>query len=134
MADEAVQSLRVDQWLWFARVVKSRTLGHALVERGKVRLNRLRLEKPSTLVKPGDVLTISLGPKVRVLEVSAIGQRRGPASEAALLYKDLTEPEPPRQGDTMMSSAVQGRPAGAGRPTKRERRQIARFKDRQDLP
>ena len=52
---------RVDQWLWFARVAKSRTLAQALVARGKVRINRNRLEKPSATVKPGDVLTLTLG-------------------------------------------------------------------------
>ena len=53
---------RVDQWLWFARVAKSRTLAQALIARGKVRINRNRLEKPSATVKPGDVLTLTLGP------------------------------------------------------------------------
>ena len=60
---------RVDQWLWFARVAKSRTLAQALIARGKVRINRNRLEKPSATVKPGDVLTLTLGPTVRILEI-----------------------------------------------------------------
>ena len=50
---------RIDQWLWFARITKSRTLAQALIERGKVRLNRDRIEKPSQSVKAGDVVTIS---------------------------------------------------------------------------
>lgn len=84
---DAAACQRIDQWLWFARVAKSRTLAQALIERGKVRINRLRIEKPSQQVKPGDVVTISLGPRVRVLEISAIGSRRGPAAEAELFSR-----------------------------------------------
>jgi len=128
-------SQRVDQWLWFARIAKSRTLAQALIERGKVRINRVRLERSSQMVKPGDVITIALGPNVRVLEISGIGQRRGPASEAHHLYRELTMP---RVGGTPAQAAnadgtagpfLQGaRPAGAGRPTKRDRRRIERLK------
>ena len=126
MTNGAAHSQRVDQWLWFARIVKSRTLAQALVERGKVRLNRERLGKASAAVKPGDVLTVSTGPLVRVFQVVAIGQRRGPASEAVLLYKDSPV--------SAAASASGTRPAGAGRPTKRERRLTDRLKGRQDLP
>ena len=80
-----VTAQRIDQWLWFARIVKSRTLAQALIERGKVRLNRVRIEKCAQSVKAGDVVTISLGPKVRVLEIAALGTRRGPAPEAVQL-------------------------------------------------
>jgi ribosome-associated heat shock protein Hsp15 len=125
---------RIDQWLWFARVVKSRTLAQALIARGKVRLNRSKLDKPSTTVKPGDVLTLSLGPTVRTLEVLAIGARRGPAIEAQMLFRDLA-PAPSRaisgarkSDDTARPQAV--RLEGAGRPTKRERRQTDKLKDR----
>jgi ribosome-associated heat shock protein Hsp15 len=125
---------RVDQWLWFARVAKSRTLAQALIARGKVRINRNRLEKPSATVKPGDILTLTLGPTVRVLEILAIGTRRGPASEAQLLYRDLTPP-PSRAAsgarnpnEALAAQAV--RLDGAGRPTKRERRQTDKLKGR----
>ena len=70
-------SQRVDQWLWFARITKSRTLAQDLISRGKVRLNREKIDKPSTLVKPGDVLTLVVGPAVRSLEIVGIGHRRG---------------------------------------------------------
>jgi ribosome-associated heat shock protein Hsp15 len=125
---------RVDQWLWFARIAKSRTLAQALVARGKVRINRNRLEKPSATVKPGDVLTLTLGPTVRILEILAIGTRRGPASEAQLLYRDLAPP-PSRAisgtrepSESLAAQAV--RLDGAGRPTKRERRQTDKLKGR----
>jgi ribosome-associated heat shock protein Hsp15 len=87
---------RIDKWLWFVRVIKSRTLAATLVTQGKVRVNRERVEKASFLVKPGDVLTVGIGDHVRILEVVAPGARRGPAAEAAHLFKDLTPPKPPR--------------------------------------
>lgn len=128
-------SQRIDQWLWFARIVKSRTLAQALIERGKVRLNRERIAKSSLTVKPDDVITISLGPKVRVVKISGIGARRGPAAEAAQLYVELT---PPQQGTTTSGKSATAsnsaapasavRQTGAGRPTKRDRRAIARLK------
>ena len=118
---------RIDKWLWFARVVKSRTLAAVAVTDGKVRVNRLRIDKPSQTVKCGDVLTIALGNRVRILEVRAPGARRGPASEASTLYADLTPPPPPR--DPATDTGPSGRDPGSGRPTKRERRQTDRLHD-----
>jgi ribosome-associated heat shock protein Hsp15 len=88
-------SQRVDKWLWFARFFKTRSLAARLVETGGVRLNRVPLEKPSQLVKAGDVLTFPQGRAIRVIQVIAIGERRGPPAEARTLYEDL-EPAPPR--------------------------------------
>jgi ribosome-associated heat shock protein Hsp15 len=117
---------RLDRWLWFARVVKSRTLAAGLVEEGKVRINRSKVAKPSHAVRVGDVLTIRVGPRVRVLKVAQIGERRGPAVEAQRLYQELA-PEP--EGGAAMHSRPPGeREPGSGRPTKRERRQIGHFK------
>lgn len=130
---------RVDQWLWFSRLVKSRTLAQALIERGKVRINRIRIEKASHGVKAGDVLTLSMGPNVRIFEVLAIGARRGPATEASKLYRE-------RDGGTVAVGAnktttVQApaaghasREEGAGRPTKRDRRKIDQLKGRYERP
>ena len=118
--------LRLDKWLWFARVVKSRTLAAGLVEDGKVRLNRERTVKPSQSVRVGDVLTISVGPRVRVLEVAEIGTRRGPASEAQALYIDRSPPPVLPSTPTTEPAPVE-RASGAGRPTKRDRRQIDRL-------
>jgi ribosome-associated heat shock protein Hsp15 len=87
----ALESQRVDKWLWFARVVKSRTLAARLVEDGHVRLNGKRIEVPARSVGPGDVLTIALERQVRVLKVLGPGERRGPFIEARLLYEDMTE-------------------------------------------
>lgn len=124
-------SQRIDQWLWFARIVKSRTLAQALIERGKVRINRNRIDKSSLAVKAGDVITISLGPRVRVLHIADIGVRRGPAAEAARLYTETLEPAPapvPGAPAALVDPASGIRPHGAGRPTKRDRRAIERLK------
>ena len=118
---------RLDRWLWFARVVKSRTLAATLVEAGKVRINRLKVTKPSYAVKPGDVLTIILGPRVRILKIEAIGARRGPATEAQTLFEDLSPPMAPPTSAENTAGKVDRTP-GSGRPTKRERRVTDRLK------
>ncbi|MBN9290559.1 MAG: RNA-binding S4 domain-containing protein [Hyphomicrobium denitrificans] len=125
-------SQRVDQWLWFARITKSRTLAQDLISRGKVRLNREKIDKPSTLVKPGDVLTLVVGPAVRSLEIVGIGHRRGPATEAQSLFLDHTPPKvrPEAAEIAMQSKQSAVRPEGSGRPTKRDRRQIDKLKGR----
>lgn len=120
-------SQRVDRWLWFARVVKSRTLAAGLITDGRVRINTVKAEKSSQSVKPGDVLTLTVGPRLRILKVQAIGHRRGPATEAQGLYVDLTPPPPPRE-DTPIVSSLGEREPGAGRPTKRDRRLTDKLK------
>jgi len=80
---------RIDKWMWFARLVKTRTLAARLVEEGAVRVNRRKVLKPSHAVAPGDVLTLAVHGRVRVLRVEAIGVRRGPAIEARALYAEL---------------------------------------------
>lgn len=119
-------SRRVDQWLWFARVVKSRTLAAELVTAGKVRINRDKIDKPSHALKVGDVVTVAAHSRVRVLKVLAPGQRRGPPAEAALLFQDLTPPPPPREAVITPAPAA-AREAGSGRPTKRDRRALDKF-------
>lgn len=115
---------RVDRWLWFARLLKSRTLAASLVTSGKLRLNGERVSKASRIVKPGDVLTFPLGHHVRVLKVLAPGTRRGPAPEAQALYEDLAPPVPRVASDP---EATASRDPGSGRPTKKERRQTDAF-------
>ena len=90
----AVGRLRIDKWLWHARVLKTRTLAAKFVADGHVRLNGTRTLDPAKPVKPSDVLTIALERTVRVLKVVELGARRGPATEAQGLYEDLS-PEPP---------------------------------------
>lgn len=84
-------ALRVDKWLWHARFFKSRSLAAKHVQAGEIRVNRQRISKASVALKVGDVLTFALGDTIRVIEVAALGDRRGPAPEARSLYHDLAE-------------------------------------------
>jgi len=85
---------RLDKWLWYARMAKSRSIAAKLIEDGCIRVNRQRALKASASVKCGDVLTATLHGRVRVIRVRALGERRGPASEAQTLYLELPAPEP----------------------------------------
>ncbi len=78
-------SQRIDKWLWFSRFVKSRSLARELVVQGAVRVNRVKVERASHLVKPGDVVTFVLHGRVMAVRVEAAGVRRGPAAQARAL-------------------------------------------------
>jgi ribosome-associated heat shock protein Hsp15 len=86
-------TLRLDKWLWYARFCKSRSLAQKLCAAQKVRVNRIVVEKAAAMVRPGDVLTFPQGSAIRVVKVLALGMRRGPPTEARLLYEDLTPAE-----------------------------------------
>src|SRR5262245_54419945 len=86
---------RLDKWLYFARLAKSRTLAAEWIEAGKVRVNRAGVGKPSQLLRAGEVVTLAVHGRVLVLKVLAAGQRRGPAPEARGLYEVLS-PAPAR--------------------------------------
>jgi ribosome-associated heat shock protein Hsp15 len=81
--------------LWCARFMRARTDCAALAAQGRLRINRQPTDKPHARLRIGDVLTVPLRGGVRVVRVVALAARRGPASEARLLYEDLTEPAPP---------------------------------------
>lgn len=116
---------RIDKWLFFARVVKSRSLAARLAQGGKVRVNRNKIDQASYQVKVGDVLTITLERRILIYRVLDPGQRRGPASEARLLYEDLTPPEEP----PFFVATGPVREPGTGRPTKRDRRALSALDD-----
>jgi ribosome-associated heat shock protein Hsp15 len=80
---------RIDKWLWCARFMKQRSDCAALVGQGGLRINRQPTEKPHARLRVGDVITLPLRGRVRVLEVLALATRRGPASEAATLYRQI---------------------------------------------
>ena len=116
---------RIDKWLWHARVVRTRTAAAALAAAGHVRLNGARIDAPSRAVKAGDVVTIALDARVRVLKVMGFAPRRGAAEAGRALYEDLAPVDPAR---TEESDAPAGaREPGGGRPTKQDRRAIERF-------
>jgi ribosome-associated heat shock protein Hsp15 len=125
-------SERLDKWLWFARVLKTRTLASSMVEAGRIRVNGSKTVKPSHTIKVGDVLTISVHHRIRVLEVQGFSERRGPAEAASQLYRELTErpalPNP--ESEARMVAGQAKRLPGAGRPTKKDRRAIDRLKGR----
>src|SRR3546814_659575 len=123
-SSSAPARLRVDNWLWHARFFKSRTLAAKLGAGGGLRGNRQVVGKPHFTLQPGDVLTFPAGPHIRVVEVVALGERRGPAPEAQRLYRDL---DPPRLHERR-AEPPPGRDPGTGRPTKKQRRATDRLK------
>lgn len=135
--DDAPGSQRLDKWLWFARVTKTRTMAAAVVSEGKVRINGAKVLKPAHMVKVGDTLAVVLRGHMRMLRVTSFGERRGSATVAAQMFEDLA-PRPPASSPRSQGgddgATVEGRDGarvqGAGRPTKRDRRAIVRFKER----
>lgn len=115
--------LRIDKWLWVARFYKSRSLATKRVNEGKIRVNNIKISKPSHTVQIGDVLTFMKAEHVRVIEVVEFGNRRGPAAEAQTLYKDHSEPRPIKEHVVANPKYDRG-----GRPSKKERRQDVVFR------
>ena len=111
--------LRIDKWLWYARFFKSRSLAARACSGGRVRLNGKPQARPSAAVRAGDVLTFPQGGRIRVVAVAALGERRGPASEAALLYDDLAPAAPGDGGSAARTGS---------RPTKADRRALDRLR------
>jgi ribosome-associated heat shock protein Hsp15 len=116
---------RIDKWLFFARLRKSRSLAAKSVESGDVSINGVNIRQPSHAVRPGDVVVLSLDRHDMTVKVLQPGERRGPYEEARLLYSDMTPPPPPREERNLFAQATRER--GAGRPTKRERRETDRL-------
>ncbi|AXV16728.1 RNA-binding protein [Neorhizobium sp. SOG26] len=116
---------RIDKWLFFARMVKSRSLAQTFIASNNVRVNGDLVTQPSFLVKPGDRINLALERRDLVLVVKSGGERRGPFEEARLLYDDLTPP-PEEQKRLSLYEQAQRAP-GTGRPTKKERREIDRL-------
>lgn len=81
--------LRIDKWLWQARFFRSRTFAAEAVESGRLRVNGQRIGKPGHAITIGDTLTFPQGDRIRLIRITALGIRRGPATEAQALYLDL---------------------------------------------
>ena len=127
MTAEPVEKLRLDKWLWHARLFKSRTIAAAQIAGGGFRINKVLVQKSHHAVQPGDVVTFAKTPFIRVLEVVALGTRRGPAAEAQALYKDLNPPEQQPKPERKSRMPLAHREPGSGRPTKKERRETDRL-------
>jgi ribosome-associated heat shock protein Hsp15 len=86
---EQLDRQRIDRWLWHARLVRTRDAAAALAGAGYVRVNGMRIDAPSRMVRTGDVVTVALDRRVRVLKVTGFRDRRGPAGTGETLYEDL---------------------------------------------
>ncbi|MCB9714577.1 MAG: RNA-binding S4 domain-containing protein [Myxococcales bacterium] len=118
-----MSEVRVDKWLWAARCFKTRSLASAACTAGHVKIDGVSVKAAKT-VRPGDRIEVRTPGGLRILEVAALGDRRGPASVARALYVDHTPPPPPKEVDV----PVVTRDRGAGRPSKRELRQLRRLR------
>ncbi|QAY77617.1 RNA-binding S4 domain-containing protein [Sphingosinicella sp. BN140058] len=87
-------TLRLDKFLWFARIVKTRSLAQALAEGGHLRLSGRIVDRAHAPVRIGDVLSFAVHGRVRVLRIEALPARRGPPAEARMLYSELVEGSP----------------------------------------
>ena len=83
------ETLRLDKFLWFARIVKTRALAQALAEEGRIRIAGRVVDRAHAPVRIGDVLSFAVHGKVRVLRIEALPVRRGPPAEARLLYEEI---------------------------------------------
>jgi ribosome-associated heat shock protein Hsp15 len=116
--------VRVDKWLWAARLTKTRALAAEAVKGGRVEINGQRV-KPSKDVAPGDEIEVTTGPYRRTVIVKGLAERRGPAKEAALLYEETAESIAERERlAAERRLEMPARPQAGGRPTKRDRRRL----------
>ena len=126
--DAAADAVRLDRWLWAARFFKTRGLAAAAIAGGKVDVNGARARHAKT-VRPGDGLRLRLGPYEHLLTVRAVSTHRGPAAEAARLFEEDAAGKARR-----LRLAEQHRLAahsftyGEGKPSKKDRRELLRFK------
>ena len=121
-------STRLDKWLWAARLFKTRALAVEAIGGGKVQVNGARAKRAKSL-KVGDNIRVRHGPYEYQLTVLALSERRGPAAAAALLYEEDAEGRRAREA---LAAQLRLLPApvyrGKGRPTKKQRREIERWK------
>lgn len=131
MTDRDTDALRIDKWLWAARFFKTRALAAQAVAGGKVKVNGERA-KPAKAVRVGDALRIHIGVYEYAVEVLALAARRGPASAAALLYREGEASAAARKALSARLAADKVLlPTDDARPNKRVRRERIRFKQRQ---
>ena len=123
--------VRIDKWLWAARFFKTRSLAAEAIAAGKVEVNEERV-KPAKPIGLGDSVSVRLGPYLHVVTVRGLSERRGPATVAATLYEETAESVAAR---AKLAEQLRMAPAAfvyedKGRPTKRDRREIERFRRR----
>ena len=122
----AGEKQRVDKWLFFVRLVKSRSLAAKLAGAGHVNINDRVCDGGDNAVRIGDIISVKLERHHFIYKVAKLGDRRGPAAEAQLLYENLTQK--PAMSQTPAPDAKRER--GSGRPVKKERRDLERMRAR----
>ena len=115
--------MRIDRWLWTARLFKTRSLAAEAVGGGRVHVNGVA-EKPSREVRLGDRLEVTIGTSRREVIVSGLAERRGPAREAAALYEETAASVAEREREAQLRRLSPPVPELGGRPTKRDRRRM----------
>lgn len=129
-APPRAEPVRVDKWLWAARFFKTRSLAAEAVDGGKVQVNGERA-KPAKAVRPGDEVRVRIGPYEHVVIVDGTGERRGTAAQAALLYTETEASRTARERlHWQLTQAAPAMEPEKGRPTKRDRRDLERFRGR----
>ena len=119
-----MDQVRIDKWLWAARLFKTRNTATEAVLGGRVHVNGERV-KPSKVVRAGDTIEVTIGMVRRTLTVTAVGERRGPASVAATMYEETPDSRAARE--RYVQERGLARPLGADlgeRPTKQARRRL----------
>ena len=120
--------VRMDKWLWAARLFKTRSLAADAIKGGKVKVDG-NLVKPSREVKEGDVIQVQIEQLHKVVQVKTVIKNRVSAKQVPEVYNDLTPKEEYERIEFMHAYKAEWRDRGAGRPTKKERRMIERMKD-----
>ena len=122
------EPVRIDKWLWAARLFKTRALSADAIKGGKVKINDTTV-KPSREVKEGDVIQVQIEQLHKVVQVKTLIKNRVPAKMVPEVYTDLTPKEEYERIEFMHADKGEYRDRGAGRPTKKERRMIEKIKD-----
>ena len=118
-----MKETRIDKWLWAARMFKTRSQSNKACAAGHVRINQ-STAKSSQKIRVGDWVEVITPARLRILEVIALADKRGPAAVAQTLYQDHTPPEEPKE-DPLIK-----RERGLGRPSKKDRRSLRRLRGR----
>ena len=126
--DNEENIVRMDKWLWAARLFKTRSLAADAIKGGKVKVDGNPV-KPSREVKEGDVIQVQIEQLHKVVQVKTVIKNRVSAKQVPEVYTDLTPKEEYERIEFMHAYKAEWRDRGAGRPTKKERRMIERMKD-----
>ena len=128
-SERGAATVRVDKWLFAARFFKSRALAVEAITGGKVEVNGESV-KPARDLRTGDRVWLRLGPYEHTVVVRLVSERRGPASVAATLYEETAESRTAREKHAwILKNAAPTVDSGAGRPTKRDRRNLDKLRD-----